>query len=70
MDLRVGVEHVQRRALAVDDAVLVLAETEQGLVGRRVEGRLLTVLVLTPSTVDALRLLAFSDSNTLSLRSV
>ncbi len=37
LDLRVGVEHVQRRALAVHDAVLVLAETEQRLVRRRVE---------------------------------
>ena len=37
LDLGVGVEHAQRRPLAVDHAVLVLAETEQRFVGRRVE---------------------------------
>ena len=37
LDLGVGVEHVERRPLAVDHAVLVLSEAEQRFVRRRVE---------------------------------
>ncbi len=69
LNLGVGVEHPQRRSLAVDHAVLVLAEAKQRFVGR-VLNAAATVLVATPSTVAAARLLLYSETSAVSFKSV